>query len=415
MSLLKTSTLNGFGMAIKLLFALLANKVVAVMLGPNGMAVYGQFQSLMTLINGLAAAPAQAGVIRLTAANQHDMPQVHHYWSAALRAVLISSVFFVGLGVVFAPFLAEHLLKQTDLTLPLMVFFLTLPAASLLTLFLSCANGVSEIKNYVIIGIIIALATNIAVIVGVFASGMQGILIAVGLGQLLAVLLVLSYLRSQSWFFVGSFLGTVSPGALRQIFSLATMAFAAVMVAPLIQIAVRHLMTAMFGLTVVGYWQAVSRFGDMYVMAVTALLGVYYFPRFSAISHIAALRKEILSFLCIVYPVFLLGYAIIVLCKDFMITLMYSPAFLPAAELMPLQMLSDATRILSWLTGYLVMARSSPTLFVTVEIGVGILWVGLADLFMKNYGYVGALYASTLANFIYTGIFVVCLVKSRQV
>ena len=47
-------------MAIKLLFALLANKVVAVMLGPNGMAVYGQFQSLMTLINGLAAAPAQA-------------------------------------------------------------------------------------------------------------------------------------------------------------------------------------------------------------------------------------------------------------------------------------------------------------------------------------------------------------------
>ena len=66
MSLLKTSTLNGFGMAIKLLFALLANKVVAVMLGPNGMAVYGQFQSLMTLINGLAAAPAQAGVIRLT-------------------------------------------------------------------------------------------------------------------------------------------------------------------------------------------------------------------------------------------------------------------------------------------------------------------------------------------------------------
>jgi hypothetical protein len=82
---------------------------------------------------------------------------------------------------------------------------------------------------------------------------------------------------------------------------------------------------------------------------------------------------------------------------------------------MPLQMLSDATRILSWLTGYLVMARSSPSLFVTVEIGVGILWVGLADLFMKNYGYVGALYASTLANLIYTGIFVVCLVKSRQV
>jgi hypothetical protein len=244
---------------------------------------------------------------------------------------------------------------------------------------------------------------------------MQGILIAVGLGQLLAVLLVLSYLRSQSWFFVGHFLGAVSPIALRHVFSLATMAFAAVMVAPLIQIAVRHLMTAMFGLTVVGYWQAVSRFGDMYVMAVTALLGVYYFPRFSAISHIAALRKEILSFLCIVYPVFLLGYAIIVLCKDFMITLMYSPAFLPAAELMPLQMLSDATRILSWLTGYLVMARSSPTLFVTVEIGVGILWVGLADLFMKNYGYVGALYASTLANLIYTGIFVVCLVKSRQV
>ena len=415
MSLLKTSTLNGFGLVIKLLFALLANKVVAVMLGPNGIAVYGQFQSLMTLINGLAASPAQAGVIRLTAANQHDIQQVRQYWSAALRAVLISSCLFICLGVVFAPLLAEHLLKQANLTLPLIVFFLTLPAASLLTLFLSCANGMSAIKSYVIIGIIIALVTNIAAMVGVFASGMSGVLVAIGIGQLLAVLLVLFYLHSQSWFSVGYFRGAISPIALRKVFSLATMAFAAVMVAPLIQIAVRHLMSEMFGLTLVGYWQAVSRFGDMYVMAVTALLGVYYFPRFSAISHIAALRKEILSFLLIVYPVFLLGYAVIVLCKDFMITLMYSPAFLPAAELMPLQMLSDALRILSWLTGYLVMARSSPTLFVTVEVGVGVLWVALADIFMKNYGYVGALYASTLANLIYTGIFVVCLVKGRQV
>ncbi len=415
MSLLKTSTLNGFGLVIKLLFALLANKVVAVMLGPNGIAVYGQFQSLMTLINGLAASPAQAGVIRLTAANQHDIQQVRQYWSAALRAVLISSCLFVCLGVVFAPFLSEHLLKQANLTLPLIVFFLTLPAASLLTLFLSCANGMSAIKSYVIIGIIIALVTNIAVMVGVFASGMSGVLVAIGIGQLLAVFLVLFYLHSQSWFSVGYFRGAISPIALRKVFSLATMAFAAVMVAPLIQIAVRHLMSEMFGLTLVGYWQAVSRFGDMYVMAVTALLGVYYFPRFSAISHVTALRKEIRSFLLIVYPVFLLGYTVIVLCKDFMITLMYSPAFLPAAELMPLQMLSDATRILSWLTGYLVMARSSPILFVTVEVGVGILWVALADIFMNNYGYVGALYASSLANLIYTGIFVVCLVKSRQV
>lgn len=415
MSLLKTSTLNGFGMAVKLFTALLVNKVIALLAGPNGIAVYGQFQSLMTLINGLAASPAQAGVIRLTAANQDDLDKVHLYWAAALRAVLLSSLLFVVVGVLLAPLLAEYVLKQANLVLPLTIFFLTIPAASLSILLLSCANGISAIRSYVIAGILIAIIVNMAAIVGVYVSGLGGAIIGVALGQVLALIVLLRYLQTQSWFSLRYYFGRISPVQVQEIFALAAMAFVAVMIAPLIQIVIRQIMTDMFGLTIVGYWQAVSRFGEMYVMVVTALLGVYYFPRFSAVADVKALRQELQKFLLFIYPLFLLGYVVIVLYKEFFITVMYSQAFLPAAELMPLQMVSDAMRILSWLTGYLVMARSSPKLFVSVEIGVGVLWVALAYLLMMDYGYKGALYASILSNFIYSGIFVVSLIKSKLI
>lgn len=415
MSLAKTSVWNGFAMVIKLIASLLANKVVAVWLGPNGLALYGQFQSIMTLVNGLASSPGQAGVIRMTASHLEQPEQLALYWAAAFRAVLVSSCIMSVLGVLSSWWIANNLLLDSSLMYALICFFLCVPFAAFTTLMMSCANGMSEIKDYVIASLISALCVNFSVIVGVLGDGINGVIWAVGLAQVCVLGFTIKFFHQKEWFGVHFFLGETDKASIKKISALATMVIVAVLGAPIIQIAIRHLMSDMYGLIVVGYWQAISRIGDMYLMVLTTLLGVYYFPRFSALKNIKELRNEILRFLGVIYPLFLFGYAVVVLFKEFFITLIYSKEFLPAAHLLVWQMLLDATRVLSWFMGYLVMARGSAVIFVLTEFIVIAVSIIAASFLMSDYGYVGAIYASIIANIIYISLLFISLVRDKKI
>lgn len=411
-SLLKTSTLNAVGLAVRMLGGLLTNKLIAVVAGPGGIALYGQFQSLATLLIGFTAAPGQSGVVRLTAANQGDLPAVYPLWSAALRTVLLFSLVAALLGMACAPLIARDLLEQPALAWPVAIFFLCMPAATVMTLLLSCANGLSDIRAFVLAGVVTTISASLLVVVGVLMQGISGAILATGLGQIVSLLLTYACLRREPWFALEHFRLPVVRSDVRRVLGLASMTFAAAAVAPLMQLSIRHFMSGLFGWQVVGYWQAVSRLGDIYVMLVTSLLSVYYLPRFSAIKALPELRREVASFFKIVYPLFLLGYVCILVLKSHVLTAVYSSAFLPAAKLFPVQMASDAVRVLSWLVGYLVMARGGARFFVSIEILVGALVVALAVAFMHVAGYGGVLYASLLGNILYTGIFTVYLLRN---
>lgn len=415
MSLVKTSLLNGIGLAIKLVMTLLTNKVIAFFFGPTGLAIYGQFQSLLTLVVGLAAAPGQNGIVRLTAANQDNPDVLHQYWSAALKAILLLSGTLAVLGVIISSFLAKYILNQPDLAGVLIVFFVTLPASPILILLLSCANGLADIRSYVFISILITLVTGIATMIGVLAYGMSGVIFAISVAQIVSLILSSIYLKSRKWFLFSYFFYGFSKKTLDDIFSLASMAFASVFCAPLVQIAIRYDMTSLLGLQAVGYWQAVSRLGDMYIVLITSLLAVYYLPRFSKTHDVKILRKDIKDFFLKVYPLFVLGYLGIIFFKEKIIVLIYSSEFLPAAYLMNWQMYSDLTKMFAWLTGYLFIARGAPKFFVFTELFVSILLVFLAGLFVRSYGTVGVLYASTLVNLIYCTTLIFNLVRSGKI
>lgn len=411
----KTTALNGVAMALKLIASLLANKVVAVMLGPQGLALYGQFQSILTLVNGLASSAGQAGVIRLTAVHVDDKNALTQYWSAAFKAVLISSLLFVVIGVFEAEYIAEYILLKKDMANILQMFFLSVPFAAVTTLFLSCANGMSATKEYIIAGLIVGLLNSVAVVLGVFLCELNGIIQWIAIFQIVSLILVFYYFKSKTWFYYQYFLASSNRESLKKIFSLAVMIIVAVLSAPTIQIFIRHVMADMYGLVIVGYWQAISRIGDMYVMTLTALLGVYYFPRFSAEKNISLLRQDIRHFLTFVYPFFLLGYLVFYIFKEFFIYVIYSKEFIPALSLLKAQILLDATRVISWFFGYLVMARGSSKAFVVAELLVLIFAVIFSYVFLRYYGYIGAIYSMVLANIIYISILVFSLVKRGEI
>ena len=84
MKLLRTSVLSGFSNALRILLALVLNKVYAVYVGPAGLAVLGQFQNLIGIASGMCAGGITSGVVKYTAEFRNDPEQRSRLFSTAL-------------------------------------------------------------------------------------------------------------------------------------------------------------------------------------------------------------------------------------------------------------------------------------------------------------------------------------------
>ncbi len=65
MSLVKTSLLNGIAVIVKMLSALMLNKVLAIYVGPSGYAIIGQFQNVASILVSFSGGVLATGVTKV--------------------------------------------------------------------------------------------------------------------------------------------------------------------------------------------------------------------------------------------------------------------------------------------------------------------------------------------------------------
>ena len=72
MTLLKTSTWNGLAVGVRMLTALAVNKFLAILVGPSGYALIGQFQNGITVMIAFSTGALGTGVTKYTAEYHGD-------------------------------------------------------------------------------------------------------------------------------------------------------------------------------------------------------------------------------------------------------------------------------------------------------------------------------------------------------
>ena len=70
MTLIKTSVLSAIATIIKIISGFVINKVVAIYVGPSGLAIIGQLQNFMELIVTFSNGAITNGVVKYTAEYQ---------------------------------------------------------------------------------------------------------------------------------------------------------------------------------------------------------------------------------------------------------------------------------------------------------------------------------------------------------
>lgn len=368
MNLLKTSLLNGVAVLIKTATMFLLNKILAVYVGPAGYAAIGQFQNFIQMVTTFAGSAINTAVIKYTAEYHKDERKQQAIWKTAGSIVLFFSIISTLLILVFQKQLSIYIF-HTDSYQSVFIWFATfLTFFTFNALFLAILNGKKEVLRLVVANITGSIFSLVITSILAIKYSLYGALVALSLYQSLAFFVTLFLCYKSNWFKLTYLFGKVDKDIAKKISAFALMALVSAICVPLSQMVIRSYLTNEFGVTYAGYWEAMIRLSAAYLMLVTTTLGIYYLPRLSEISKLQEIKSEVYLGYKFIFPLTVIGGAIVYLLRDWIIGLLFTNAFLPMRDLFFWQVIGDSLKIGSWILAYLMLSKAMTKLFITTEI-----------------------------------------------
>jgi len=399
-NLIKTSFYTSISTAITFLSGFIVIKVVAVKIGPEGIAFVGQFQNTTAILTLLATGAITMGVIKYLAQHKTEPLKVQKIIHSAFLISFFCSLIISVIVLSSSHYLSRAAFKTTEYWLVYFLFGLFVMLISFNTLFLAILNGLKEIKKYTLVNISASLIGVSFTLLGAFYFGLIGVLISsTASGIVVFVMNVFIFKKlGISW---KPRISNWDKEVFKMLLAFSVMALVSGFIAPAIQILIRDKMILRFSATEAGYWQAVTKISDYYLGFITSVLAVYYMPRLSEIQDRHELKTEIKNGYKIILPIVGLVAFAIWLFKDLIIHLLFTPQFLPMRPLFAFQLMGDFFKIGSWLLAYLMIAKAMTKTFIITEIFFSLSYVVLSYIFLNKFGIIGATYSFCINYAIY--------------
>ncbi len=399
MRLLKIGALNAVSVGVRVLTSLAINKLLALLVGPAGYAVVGQFQNVVTLASTAASGLTGQGVTRFTAHYAHDPARRRALWGTAGTLTLIGCAVIAVPMIAASGVLAGWLLHDRRLALVFVLLALGLGALGINGLLLSILSGAKELRAFVIANIagsLLGLALTAAL---ALSRGLEGALIALALNQSLALGATALAMRGRDWFRWRDLIGPIDPVMARALGRHALMGAVALLATPIAQTLIRQALGARLGWSAAGVWDGMNRVSAMATMIFASSFSLWWLPRIAELRAEAPLRAEVGRVLALVVPVAAATGGALWLARALVVRLIFDPRFLTMTPMFGWQMAGDVLRVSGWVFGYVMVGRGLTRVYVASEIGVAALLVLLTEAFGRVYGLEGAAmgYALTYA------------------
>lgn len=415
MTLTGTTLLNGIAVLTRLLTALVLNKVLAVMVGPHGYGVIGQFQSFASMVVAFASAPVTNGVVKYTAEFGGQKTRQHEVWRTAATLGLIVSLATSLLLLVFQRPLAMWSIADAGRSWLVVLLAVALAFMVLNALLIAILNGLKQLRSLVLANIAGSLISALTAIGLVSLHGLNGALAALAISQSLAFVVTLLIFRRAVRASLRSLFGRLDPALSRGLGRFAIMGLTSAITIPLAQMLMRDHLADSFGWSTAGLWQALWKISETHLLLLTSTLSVYFLPRFAEIQDPNELRRELRRGLAFVTPLVLTTSALLFLGRNDIVELLLSERFLPMLDAFGYQLLGDVLKVISLVPAYTMLSHGQTKVYVVTEVLFAVLLTSLTVWFSDSMGLRGAAlgYALTYAIYGVTMWFVVRSLMAR--
>lgn len=408
MTLVKTSILSAISTVIRIISGFVINKVVAVYIGPSGLALIGQFQNFIGLILNISGNALSTAITKYTAEYHDDENKKYRLWSASFKIVLPISVFVSIFIFIFSNELSNYLFQSEKFAYILEVFAITIPIFLMNTLFMAILNGHRDIKKYIILNIISSIVSLVFVSLLVIYFALDGALLAYVLGQSIVLIVTLIYIKKESWLKIDNFTYNFQSDEVKKLFGFAVITFTSVSASSIMMLVVRDYLTQNFSAESAGYWQGIWSLSQVSLSLITMSLATYLLPTLSGLKDSKQISIELQKAYLLMIPVAISISLFAYLLREPIILILFTEKFMPMEELFAWQFVGNVIKVAAWLLGYLVVAKAMIKTVVVTEVIFAISFIVFTILLTDYYGLIGVTQAYTINSFLHllTMIFV---------
>jgi PST family polysaccharide transporter len=401
MNIARTGFYTAMGTAARLLAGLVAVKLVAWFAGPEGVGKLGQFMSLMSFLAVLAGGGVGPAVVKYVAEYRDDPQRLSRLLSAALWYAFCASCLMGCVALLFSTQLAQWLLGDVHYAPLIRVLAVAQLGIALVNYILSVVNGFMDVRRLAFIqvsGSIIGIALVICLSRWLH---LYGALLALVISQVLWLAVGLPAWWRSPYFRSDMLRMRFDREMTVKLATFSVMTLTSALLPPLVNIAVRDHLAAGFGWQQVGYWQAVSKVSDAYLLFLTTAINIYYLPKLASTHGREALALELGHAYRYILPAVLLLAVLVYALREWVTRLLFNADFTQANALYGPQLIGDVIKIASFVLSYLMLAKAMTRLFVISECVFSATYLLLVYLLSARYGLVGAVYAFAVNYLLY--------------
>jgi antigen flippase len=369
--ILRASIIVGAGSLATMVSGLIRNKVIALLLGPTGMGLFGLFNSTLSTASTLCGMGLSTSAVReiAQAKASNDATRL----SVTRIALILSSIVLGFLGalmiLIFCRPIAQLVMADPAYSIAIAVLGIGVWASTIHASQMALLNGLRRLADLTWVTALASFSGMVAAILAVFLWETDGVIIAV-------VSLPILSLSASCWFAYR--IKGLAPSKLtwqslfepiRSMFTLGMVFLLTAFMAMGTQLLVRSVILRSLGIEATGEFQAAWSISMLYISFVLGAMGTDYYPRLTAVADDPQAVNKMVNDQA--EAALLLSGPVILGMLTFapqVITLLYSADFVNTADLLRWQVLGDIFKVASWPVGFILLAQGRAKIFFCTEL-----------------------------------------------
>lgn len=367
--LFKITSLNSLSVLIKVGIGVITSKVLAVFIGPSGMALVGNLRNFLTSVESVSTLGFQNGIVKYVAENDKTTLEFKKIFSTLFFTLLVVTITISSVLYLFANYWNQVVFGNSlGYSYVFRVFAIVLPLYVASLYLVSIINGFGRFKKVIYINIWGNVIGFLVTLFFVWKWIVLGALLAIIITPSLLFFVTLYFISKEIYIKEAISFAFFDFKIIKNLSHYFLMTMVSGILGSIVFLAIRNHVIAVVGLREAGFWEAITRISTYYLLFVNTLLTVYYYPKLVIAKTRNETKLVFWSFYKQVLPLFVLGLTLIYIFRVFAIETLLTKEFEPVSDLFFWQLVGDFLKVASWILGLQFFAKKMTKAFILTEI-----------------------------------------------
>ncbi|MBS1573588.1 MAG: O-antigen translocase [Bacteroidetes bacterium] len=412
---INASFFSAIASVVKILTTLIIGKFIALKLGTEGLALFGQLYSFVLIILVFGGGAMSQGIVKYIAEylTTKDQRQLKSMISTSFQLSVISSGIIGLLLIILPKTISFWIFDSPDYYYIFYVFGISLILYVLNNFFIAIVNGHIQYKKTNQLNIISNLLTLAISLLLIYFYGISGALLSVVIAPVFSFFVVIFILRNEPWVSKSFFWQKIEPKQVKLLTHFIILGIVSSALFPWSSILIRNIIIDKVSLSAAGIYELVTRISGASLMFFTLTVTTYFIPKISGLKNIKEVTSEIKSVYKIMVPFVVVILIGIFVFKIFLIKLLADDRFLDAQYLFKYQLVGDFFKVCAQIFSFALVARAKVWWVIIIDVSSIVIQIVLTYILVGMYGIEGAAMAYMFMFILYFTIFAILFLRKK--